>query len=142
MNSRTFILEDLRTCATPPLICPALARRSPLRSNQLTSERDSRSGSPFLGAFCLALRPAEIPAFPWPHARHGALQIGGLPSAISCPAGPSGHPSPGSDVIQDSDFPWEIAERLFGCQKVSVLRASGALRVHPFFFQPRTTRNA
>jgi hypothetical protein len=47
-----------------------------------------------------------------------------------------------SDVIQDSDFPWEIAERFFDSQKISALRASGALRVNLFSFYQRSTSAA
>jgi hypothetical protein len=44
-----------------------------------------------------------------------------------------------SEVKQDSDFPWEIAERSFDPQKISALRASGALRVNLFSFYQRST---
>jgi hypothetical protein len=50
--------------------------------------------------------------------------------------------APGSDVMQDSDFPWEIAGRLFDSQKISALRASGALQVSSFSAQERTARSA
>ena len=42
--------------------------------------------------------------------------------------------TPRSDVIEQSDFPREIAGRFFDPQKISSLRASGALRVSSFLF--------
>ena len=45
-------------------------------------------------------------------------------------------------VRQDSDFPWEIAERFLTRKKISALRASGALRVNPFSFYQRSTSAA
>ena len=90
MNSSSLSAEDLRTCAFVSLICPMRSRRQGLRklrparlllwSNQLTGECDLRLGSPFSGAFCLAFRPSEIPAFLTPVTRPGSLQIGGLAS--------------------------------------------------------------
>jgi len=127
MNSSSLSAEDLRTCASVSLICPMRSWRQGLRklrparlslwSSQLTVEGDLRLGSPFSEAFCLAFRPSEIPAFLTPVTRHGSLQIGSLASLITGQREPSGHQSPGSDVIQDSDFPWEIAERFFDPQK-------------------------
>ena len=144
MNSPTLVAEGLRPCAFLSLICPLLLRRQglrkvhptrlPLRANQLTCEGNFRLSRPFSGAFCLALPPSEIPAFLAPDTLHGSLQIGSLASAISGQGEPSGHQGPGSNVIQDSDFPWEIAERFFDSQKISALRASGALRVNLFSF--------
>ena len=152
MNSSSLSAEDLRTCAFVSLICPMRSWRQGLRklrparlllwSNQLTGECDLRLGSPFSGAFCLAFRPSEIPAFLTPVTRPGSLQIGSLASLATGQREPSGHQSPGSDVIQDSDFPWEIAERFFDSQKISALRASGALRVNSFSFQQRPTSAA
>ena len=152
MNSSSLSAEDLRTCASVSLICPMRSWRQGLRklrparlslwSNQLTVEGDLRLGSPFSEAFCLAFRPSEIPAFLTPVTRHGSLQIGSLASLIIGQREPSGHQSPGSDVIQDSDFPWEIAERFFDSQKISPLRASGALRVNPFSFYQQPTAAA
>jgi hypothetical protein len=128
MNSSSLSAEDLHTCAFVSLICPFLSRRQglrklrptrlSLRSNQLTGEGDLRPGRPFSRAFCLALRPSETPAFLPPDTRHGSLQIGSLASAISGQGEPSGHQSPVSDVIQDSDFPWEITVRFFAAQKI------------------------
>ena len=147
MNSPSLAAEDLRTCAFVSLICPirswrqGLRKLSPtrllLRANQLTCEGDLRLGRPFSGASCLAFRPSEIPAFLTPVTRHGSLQIGSLASLITGQREPSGHQSPGSNVIQDSDFPREIAERFFDSQKISALRASGALRVNFFSFYQR-----
>ena len=152
MNSPSLSAEDLRTCAFVSLICPFLLRRQGLRklrparlllrANQLTGEGDLRLGRPFSGAFCLAFRPSEIPAFLTPVTRHGSLQIGSLASAISGQREPSGHQSPGSNVIQDSDFPWEIAGRFFEPQKIFALRASGALRANSFSFQLQATSAA
>ena len=152
MNSSSLSAEDLRTCAFVSLICPFLLRRQglrklrptrlSLRANQLTGEGDLRLDRPFSGAFCLAFRPSEIPAFLTPVTRPGSLQIGGLASLATGQREPSGHQSPGSDVIQDSDFPWEIAERFFDSQKISALRASGALRANPFSFYQRSTSAA
>jgi hypothetical protein len=151
MNFPSSSVDDLRTCAFVSLICPFPSRRQrlrklrptrlSLRSNQLTGEGDLRLGSPFSIAFCLALLPSEIPAFLTPVTRHGSLQIGSL-APISGQGEPFGHQSPGSNVIQDSDFPWEIAERLFDSQKISALRASGALRVNSLSSQQRTGRAA
>ena len=127
MNSSSLSAEDLRTCAFVSLICPMRSWRQGLRklrparlllwSNQLTGECDLRLGSPFSGAFCLAFRPSEIPAFLTPVTRPGTLQIGGLASLATGQREPSGHQSPGLDVIQDSDFPWEITVRFFAVQK-------------------------
>jgi hypothetical protein len=152
MNSSSLSAEDLRTCVVVSPICPMRSWRQGLRklrparlllwSNQLTGEGDLRLGSPFSGAFCLAFRPSEIPAFLTPVARRGSLQIGSLASLTTGQREPSGHQSPGSDVIQDSDFPWEIAERFFDSQKISALRASGALRVNLFSFYQRSTSAA
>jgi hypothetical protein len=50
--------------------------------------------------------------------------------------------APGSDVMRDSDFPREIAGRFFDPQKISALRASGALRVNSFSFYQRPTSAA
>jgi hypothetical protein len=137
MNCASLPAEDLRTCGFVSLICPIRSWRQGLRklrptrlslwSNQLTREGDLRLGRPFSGAFCLAFRPSETPAFLRPDTRHGCLQIGSLASLITGQREPSGHQSPGSDVIQDSDFPWEIAGRFFDPQKIFALRASGAL---------------
>ena len=136
MNSSSFSAEDLRTCAFVSLICPFLVRRQGLRklhptrlllrANQLTCEGDFRLGRPFSGAFCLAFRPSKIPAFLRLDTRHGSLQIGNLASAISGQRGPFGHQSPGSNVIQDSDFPWEITVRIFTVQKNSAFSARQA----------------
>jgi hypothetical protein len=152
MNSSSLSAEDRRTCAFVSLICPMRSWRQGLRklrptrlslwSNQLTGEGDLRPGSPFSEAFCLAFRPSEIPAFLTPVTRHGSLQIGSLASLLTGQREPSGHQSPGSNVIQDSDFPWEIAERFFDSQKISALRASGALRVNLFSFYQRSTSAA
>ena len=88
MNSPSLSAEDLRTCVFVSLICPLLLRRQglrklrptrlSLRANQLTGEGDLRLCRPFSGAFCLAFRPSEIPAFLTPVTRHGSLQIGSL----------------------------------------------------------------
>ena len=136
MNSSSLSAEDLRTCAFVSLICPMRSWRQGLRklrparlllwSNQLTGECDLRLGSPFSGAFCLAFPPSEIPAFLTPVTRHGSLQIGSLASLITGQREPSGHQSPGSDVIQDSDFPWEITVRIFTVQKNSAFSARQA----------------
>ena len=136
MNSSSLSAEDLRTCASVSLICPMRSWRQGLRklrparlslwSNQLTVEGDLRLGSPFSEAFCLAFRPSEIPAFLTPVTRHGALRIGSLASAISGHGEPSGHQSPGSNVIQDSDFPWQITVRIFTVQKNSAFSARQA----------------
>ena len=152
MNSPSLSAEDLRTCAFVSLICPMRSWRQGLRklrparlllwSNQLTGECDLRLGSPFSGAFCLAFRPSEIPAFLTPVTRPGTLQIGGLASLATGQREPSGHQSPGLDVIQDSDFPWEIAGRFFEPQKIFALRASGALRANSFSFQLQATSAA
>ena len=92
MNSSSLSAEDLRTCAFVSLICPIRSWRQglrklrptrlSLRANQLTGEGDLRLGRPFSGAFCLAFRPSEIPAFLTPVTRHGSLQIGSLASAM------------------------------------------------------------
>ena len=152
MNSSSLSAEDLRTCVVVSLICPMRSWRQGLRklrparlllwSNQLTGEGDFRLGRPFSGAFCLAFLPSEIPAFLTPVTRHGSLQIGSLAPLTTGQRESSGHQSPGSDVIQDSDFPWEIAERFFDSQKISALRASGALRVNLFSFYQRSTSAA
>ena len=47
--------------------------------------------------------------------------------------------APRSEVIEQSDFPREIAERFFGSQKITSLRASGALRVSSFSNPRRST---
>ena len=104
MNSPTLAAEDLRTCAFLSLICPLLLRRQGLRklhptrlllrANQLTCEGDFRLSRPFSGAFCLAFRPSEIPAFLTPVTRHGSrsnrrlsshLWPGRTPSDIKVP---------------------------------------------------------
>jgi hypothetical protein len=112
-----------------------------LWSNQLTGECDLRLGSPFSGAFCLAFRPSEIPAFLTPVTRPGTLQIGGLASLATGQREPSGHQSPGLDVIQDSDFPWEITVRFFAAAQsfafFCLLRSSGVLRSNPISSHPQ-----
>ena len=151
MNSSSLSAEDLRTCAFVSLICPMRSWRQGLRklrparlllwSNQLTGECDLRLGSPFSGAFCLAFRPSEIPAFLTPVTRPGTLQIGGLASLATGQREPSGHQSPGLDVIQDSDFPWEITVRFFAAAKsfafFCLLRSSGVLRSNPISSHPQ-----
>jgi hypothetical protein len=91
-----------------------------------------------------------IPSSPdWPNTRLRVERIGGWTYRAICqkPRTTQAFPdlsdqAPGSDVIQDSDFPWEIAERFFDPQKISALRASGALRVNPFSFYQRPTSAA
>jgi hypothetical protein len=150
MNSSSLSAEDLRTRAFVSLICPFLLRRQGLRklrparlllwSNQLTCEGDFRLGSPFSEAFCFAFRPSEIPAVLTPVTRHGSLQIGSLASLATGQREPSGHQSPGSDVIQDSDFPWEIAERFFDPQKnLRSPRVRRATSQSIFFYQRPTS---
>jgi hypothetical protein len=136
MNSPSLSAEDLRGCAFVSLIWPLRSRRQrlrklrptrlSLRANQLTGEGDLCLCRPFSGASCLALLPSKIPAFLTPVTRPGSLQISSL-APISGQGEPFGHQSPGSNVIQDSDFPWEIAGRFFDPQKIFALRASGAL---------------
>jgi hypothetical protein len=91
-----------------------------------------------------------IPSSPRrPDTRLPAERIGGWTSRATCHAPRKtqafhdlSDQAPGSDVIQDSDFPWEIAERFFDPQKISALRASGALRVNLFSFYQRSTSAA
>ena len=149
MNSSSLSAEDLRTCAFVSLICPFLSRRQrlrklratrlSLRSNQLTGEGELRLGSPFSGAFCLALRPSEALAFLTPVTRHGSLQIGSLASAISGQGEPFGHQSPGSNVIQDSDFPWEITVRFFAAQKILPSPLVRRAAKQSVFFSPQNS---
>jgi hypothetical protein len=149
MNSPILSAEDLRTCAFPSLIRPMRSWRQGLRklrparlllrANQLTCEGDFRLGRPFSGAFCLAFRPSEIPAFLRPDTLHGSLQIGSLASAISGYGEPSGHQSPGSNVIQDSDFPWEITVRLFAAQKLLPSPLVRRASKQSDFFPPQNT---
>ena len=149
MNSSSLSAEDLRTCAFVSLICPMRSWRQGLRklrparlllwSNQLTGEGDLRLGSPFSGAFCLAFRPSEIPAFLTPVTRPGSLQIGGLASLATGQREPSGHQSPGSDVIQDSDFPWEITVRIFAVQKILPSPLVRRAAKQSVFFSPQNS---
>jgi hypothetical protein len=91
-----------------------------------------------------------IPSSPRrPDTRLPAERIGGWTSRAACHARRTtqafpdlADQAPGSDVMQDSDFPWEIAERFFDSQKISALRASGALRVNPFSFYQRSASAA
>ena len=91
-----------------------------------------------------------LPSSPWPpDTRLRMERIGCWTSRATCqkPRTTQAFPdlsdqTPGSDVIQDSDFPWEIAERFFDSQKISALRASGALRVNLFSFYQRSTSAA
>ena len=148
MNSSSLSAEDLRTCAFVSLICPMRSWRQGLRklrparlllwSNQLTGECDLRLGSPFSGAFCLAFRPSEIPAFLTPVTRHGSLQIGSL-APISGQGEPFGHQSPGSNVIQDSDFPWETTVRFFAAQKILPSPLVRRAAKQSVFFSPQNT---
>jgi hypothetical protein len=127
MNSPSLSAEDLRSCAFVSLIWPLRSRRQrlrklrptrlSLRANQLTGEGDLCLCRPFSGAFCIAFRPSKIPAFLRLDTRHGSLQIGSL-APISGQGEPFGHQSPGSNVIQDSDFPWETTVRFFAAQKI------------------------
>jgi hypothetical protein len=87
-----------------------------------------------------------IPSSPCrPDTRLRVERIDGWTSRATCQKPQTTQPfpglsdqAPGSDVMQDSDFPWEIAERFFDPQKISALRASGALRVNPFSFYQRS----
>jgi hypothetical protein len=82
--------------------------------------------------------------------RHpSAERIGGRTSRATCHARRTtqafpdlSDQAPGSDVMQDSDFPWEIAERFLTRKKIAALRASGALRVNPCSFYQRPTSAA
>ena len=149
MNSSSLSAEDLRTCAFVSLICPMRSWRQGLRklrparlllwSNQLTGECDLRLGSPFSGAFCLAFRPSEIAAFLTPVTRPGTLQIGGLASLATGQREPSGHQSPGLDVIQDSDFPWEITVRIFTVQKILPSPLVRRAAKQSVFFSPQNS---
>ena len=149
MNSSSLSAEDLRTCAFVSLICPIRSWRQGLRklrptrlllrSNQLTGECDLRLGSPFSGAFCLAFRPSEIPAFLTPVTRPGSLQIGGLASLATGQREPSGHQSPRLDVIQDSDFPWEITVRIFAVQKILPSPLVRRAAKQSVFFSPQNS---
>jgi hypothetical protein len=94
-------------------------------------------------------RPFFPPSLRRPNTRLRTERIGGWTSRATChaPRETQAFPdlsdqAPGSDVIQDSDFPWEIAGRLFDSQKISALRASGALQVSSFSAQERTARSA
>ena len=148
MNSSSLSAEDLRTCAFVSLICPMRSWRQRLRklrptglllwSNQLTGECDLRLGSPFSRAFCLAFRPSEIPAFLTPVTRHGSLQIGSL-APISGQGEPFGHQSPGSNVIQDSDFPWETTVRFFAAQKILPSPLVRRAAKQSVFFSPQNS---
>jgi hypothetical protein len=148
MNFPSSSVDDLRTCAFVSLICPFPSRRQrlrklrptrlSLRSNQLTGEGDLRLGSPFSIAFCLALLPSEIPAFLTPVTRHGSLQIGSL-APISGQGEPFGHQSPGSNVIQDSDFPWETTVRFFAAQKILPSPLVRRAAKQSVFFSPQNT---
>lgn len=150
MNSSSLSAEDLRTCAFVSLICPMRSwRQGPrkfrparllLWSNQLTGECDLRLGSPFAEAFCLALLPSEIPAFLTPVTRPGSLQIGSLASAISGQREPFGHQSSGSNVIQDSDFPWETTVRFFAAQKILPSPLVRRAAKQSVFFSPQNTK--
>jgi hypothetical protein len=106
---------------------------------------DQRTSSDPLG-----FARAFIPSSPrHPDTRLPAERIGGSTSRATCHARRTtqafpdlADQGPGSDVMQDSDFPWEIAERFFDSQKISALRASGALRVNLFSFYQRSTSAA
>ena len=94
-------------------------------------------------------RPFFPPSLRRPNTRLRTERIGGWTYRVICqkPRTTQAFPdlsdqAPGSDVIQDSDFPWEIAERFFDPQKISALRASGALRVNLFSFYQRSTSAA
>ena len=148
MNSPSLAAEDLRTCAFVSLIWPLRSRRQrlrklrptrlSLRANQLTGEGDLCLCRPFSGAFCLAFRPSKIPAFLRLDTRHGSLQIGSL-APISGQGEPSGHQSPGSNVMQDSDFPWEITVRFFAGAKILPSPLVRRAAKQSDFFSPQNT---
>jgi hypothetical protein len=148
MNSPSLSAEDLRSCAFVSLIWPLRSRRQrlrklrptrlSLRANQLTGEGDLCLCRPFSGAFCLAFRPSKIPAFLRLDTRHGSLQIGSL-APISGQGEPFGHQSPGSNVIQDSDFPWETTVRFFAAQKILPSPLVRRAAKQSVFFSPQNS---
>jgi hypothetical protein len=149
MTSTSLSAEDLRTCAFVSLIWPLRLRRQGLRklhptllllrAHQLICEGDFHLARQFSGALCLAFRPSEIPAFLRPDTLHGSLQIGSLASALSGYGEPSGHQSPGSNVMQDSDFPWEITVRFFAAQKILPSPLVRRAAKQSVFFSPQNS---
>jgi hypothetical protein len=126
---RAHLRASLRQCGRRVLAAPAFEKAA----NQRTSSDPLGFARPFI--------PSSLRR---PDTRLRAKRIGGWTSRATGREPRTIHAfpdlsdqTPGSDVMQDSDFPWEIAERFFDPQKISALRASGALRVNPFSFYQR-----
>ena len=149
MNSPSLSAEDLRTLRfrvahlPSPLMASGATQAPPHTPIAPSKSADWRGRSsprpPIFG--CLLPRFPAIGNTCFPHAGHSSR----LPSnrqlsfSITGQREPSGHQSPGSNVIQDSDFPWETTVRFFAAQKILPSPLVRRAAKQSVFFSPQNT---
>jgi hypothetical protein len=128
---RAHLYPSLKQGGRRVLAAPAFGKAA----NQRTSSDPLGFARPF------------IPSSPRrPDTRLRTERVGGWTSRATCHARRKtqafpdlSDQAPGSDVIQDSDFPWEITVRLFEAQKVLPSPLVRRAAKQSVFFSPQNT---